>query len=914
REMLIPGGLSAAEAMGGLDFSKCQPESRQKFADEMGRLLGGDHFFGMEFYAGMFDRGNLLDYLPQDALVIVDEPKQLQESLETLDAQAEEMRRAQVDRGELPPDFTAPYLRWPELAEKLSALSSRLSLAEWEMEPQARLDFASTPGYSGRVEGFIKEARRLLESERRVIVVSQQASRLSEMLQDQDIFASPVSALSQVPSPGGMAIVHGSLSAGWQSEEAGLTLITDSEIFGFVKQRRPARKRPVRHEEFLAEIAAGDYVVHIEHGIARFAGTKTMRAGDEEREYLVLEYASDDRLYVPTEQVDRVTRYVGPGGYTPSLSRLGTQEWNKTKQRVKEATAQLARELLALYASRETLPGYAFSPDTVWQHELESSFPFVETPDQLTAVQQVKQDMERPRPMDRLVCGDVGYGKTEVALRAAFKAAMDGKQVAILVPTTVLAQQHFNTFTQRLSPFPVRVEALSRLRSPKEQQEVVEAIKNGAADIVIGTHRLLQKDISFKDLGLAIIDEEQRFGVAHKERLKQMRKEVDVLTLTATPIPRTLHMALVSIRDMSTIETPPEERLPIKTYVAEYEDRLVREAILREIDRGGQVFFVHNRVQTIPGIAQKLRGLVPEARISVGHGQMPDEDLEAVMLDFSKGNSDVLVCSTIIESGLDLPNVNTLIINDAHRLGLTQMYQLRGRVGRGSNRAYAYFLYPKGRQLTETARQRLKTIFEATELGAGFRIAMKDLEIRGAGNILGPEQSGQIGAVGFTFYTKLLAEAVQELRGALASGSSLRKNPAPSVTLKLSARLPEEYIPDLSARLALYQRLAAMDSPDQAADLAQELVDRFGKLPEQVEALLYVVKVRCLSSMAGVSAVNQQDSDVVVQMAEGRQISSLRLLKVPIAGIKIGLTQLRLDGKRLGARLQSRLVQVLEAL
>ena len=469
---------------------------------------------------------------------------------------------------------------------------------------------------------------------------------------------------------------------------------------------------------------------------------------------------------------------------------------------------------MGLYAARQVLAGHAFPPDTAWQQELEASFPYVETPDQLEAVRQVKSDMEKPRPMDRLVCGDVGYGKTEVAIRAAFKAVLDGRQVAVLVPTTVLAQQHYQTFQRAAGSFPVRVEMLSRFRSEREQRQVVGDLASGAVDIVIGTHRLLQKDVAFKNLGLVIIDEEQRFGVAHKERLKQMRREVDVLTLSATPIPRTLHMSLVGIRDMSTMETPPEERLPIKTYVSEFDDRLVREAILRELERGGQVYFVHNRVQNIEQVAHRLRDLVPEAEIAVAHGQMPEEQLERVMLDFVRGGIDVLVCTTIIESGLDIPNVNTIIINQADRLGLAQLYQLRGRVGRGAFRAYAYLLYDRGRASREPAQKRLQTIFEATELGAGFQIALRDLEIRGAGNLLGAEQSGHIGAVGFDLYVRLLAEAVERLK-ALQRGEEpplpATARPAVTIDLPLTAHIPDSYVPDLNLRLALYQRLASAE-------------------------------------------------------------------------------------------------------
>ena len=496
-----------------------------------------------------------------------------------------------------------------------------------------------------------------------------------------------------------------------------LCVFSDSEIFGMTKLRRTSRRRAVKREALLSELAPGDYVVHVEHGVGRFVGSGRASQDEGDREYLILEYARGDQLYVPMEHVDRVTPYVAPMEKPPSLTRLGTQEWKRAKERVAESTREMAAELLSLYASRELAEGHAYSPDTPWQSELESSFPYEETKDQQETIVQVKSDMEHPVPMDRLVCGDVGYGKTEVALRAAFKAVMGGKQVAVLVPTTVLAQQHYSTFSERLQAFPVSVEVLSRFRTDSEQRRVVEGLAAGKVDICIGTHRLIQKDVAFKDLGLVIVDEEQRFGVAHKERLKEMRREVDVLTLTATPIPRTLHLSLAGVRDMSRIETPPEERLPIKTYVSEFSDELIREAIRREIDRQGQVFFVHNRVYNIDYMAGYIRMLVPEAEVAVGHGQMPEHELERAMLGFAEGSTDVLVCTTIIESGLDIPNANALIINRADTFGLAQLYQLRGRIGRGARRAYAYLLVPAHRSINEVAEKRLKTMLAATELG-----------------------------------------------------------------------------------------------------------------------------------------------------------------------------------------------------
>ncbi|MCE5257436.1 MAG: transcription-repair coupling factor, partial [Chloroflexi bacterium] len=600
-----------------------------------------------------------------------------------------------------------------------------------------------------------------------------------------------------------------------------------------------------------------------------------------EREYLELEYAAGDRLFVPIHQADRVGRYVGPDDEVPELHRLGSHDWDVARSRAQRAVRDIAFELLELYAAREIAPGHPFGPDTPWQRELESSFAYEETPDQLRALNEVKQDMERAKPMDRLLCGDVGYGKTEVALRAAFKAVMDGKQVAILVPTTVLAQQHFYTFRRRLRAFPVSVDMLSRFRSDAEQDDIIEGLSSGRIDIVIGTHRLLSNDVAFKDLGLLIIDEEQRFGVSHKEKLKQLRHEVDVLTLTATPIPRTLYLALSGARDMSVIDTPPEDRLPVRTTVAPYDVALVRKAILRELDRGGQVFYVHNRVQDIYAVADELQELVPEASITIGHGQMAENELAQVMLGFAQGEHNVLLCTTIIESGLDIPNVNTIIIDRADTFGLAQLYQLRGRVGRGVNRAYAYLLYNAAFPLSEIARRRLQTIQEATELGAGFRVAMQDMEIRGAGEVLGAEQHGHIAAIGYDLYVRLLQEAVQELRA--ESGDSMQAirraqqrlsaevlalNVGPTIDLPLSTYLPEAYLEDNTLRLRLYRRLARVESMDEIEELTAEMSDRFGGIPEPVNNLLYILRIRLLAAQTGVSSVGMEEGRIALSLVQ----------------------------------------------
>lgn len=914
-EVLIGNKLELEPVFNSIDLSGCNAEVSQQFKQELAMLVNKQRPNDIQLYAPLFNKDSILNYLPQDALLVLDEPLSIRLTIEDLDTKANELRTEKLERGELPYNFPRPYFIWEELESRMENRQC-LMLTTWgvtDNEHLYQLNFTPAPTYAGQLPAFIKKAKQMLQQKHRLILISHQASRLSELLDEEALIAPPLTEIEQIPPPGSLTLVQGLLSEGWVMNND-TYLFTDAEFFGFTKQQRLTKRRPVPRHKLFIDITPGDYVVHIEHGIAKFAGVTTISTNGSEKEYLVLLYAADDKLYVPTGQIDRVNRYIGAGEQPPVLSRLGTQEWTRTKQRAKESAEGVAQELLALYATREVLPGHAFSQDTLWQQELEASFPYIETPDQIEVQQQLKEDMGKAKPMDRLVCGDVGYGKTEVAIRAAFKAVMDNKQVGVLVPTTVLAQQHFATFNQRLSTFPIRIEVLSRFRTPKEQQAILGGLANGTVDICIGTHRLLQKDIVFKDLGLLIIDEEQRFGVAHKEHFKKLREEVDVLTLSATPIPRTLHMSLVGVRDMSTMETPPEERLPIKTYVAEYDDRLIREAILRELERNGQVFFVHNRVQSIDYVANKLQSLVPEARIAVAHGQMPEGELERVMADFAQGKSDILICTTIIESGLDMPNVNTLIINRADKFGLAQLYQLRGRVGRGANLAYAYFLFEKGKHLTPTAEKRLRTIFEATELGAGFGIAMKDLEIRGAGTLLGVKQSGHISAVGFSLYCRLLADAVEGQKARQAGRAKVEPSPLPppTIDLPLSAYIPDEYVADLNTKLSLYQRLVAVAQVEQVEDMASEFSDRFGTLPLEVKNLLYAVKIKAMAAKAGIEAISTQEGQIILRLFQGLQFDKQKLEPLLKDGIKLGTTQLRLNPKRLGNEWQQVLEEVLK--
>jgi transcription-repair coupling factor (superfamily II helicase) len=815
---------------------------------------------------------SLLDYLPPDALVLIDNLHTCEDTIAEIEEQALGLRQDALEEGIIDQGFPLPYLSWDEIVD---ALPPRCTLelgpvSGTQTHPLSQA-FTPNPRFGGRLKPLMDYVIDLGKQGEPVYLVSRQASRLENIWKQQ-----PSQTRKGCSAP---LFLQGSLSDGWQltsPEGTTVHLITDGEVFGWRRPQPRKRHRPVTvsPEAAFADMQSGDWVVHVDHGIGRFLGLVQRTIDGDEREYLCVEYAQGDQLFVPIYQADRLTRYIGPDNRPPTPTRLGGIAWQTTKSRVREAVEKVAIDLLDLYARRLVARGHAFSPDTPWQQELEGSFPYIETPDQLQAIEEVKRDMETPRPMDRLMCGDVGYGKTEVALRAAFKAVMDGKQVAVLVPTTVLAQQHYHTFRERLAAFPVEVEMLSRFRTPQQQKEILFRLEKGVLDIVIGTHRLLSKDVKFKNLGLLIIDEEQRFGVTHKEQLKQFRTEVDVLTLTATPIPRTLYMALTGVRDISTINTPPEERLPVITHVCPYDPRLIRRAILREIERGGQVFFVHNRVQTIPAMYQHLKKLIPQARIAIAHGQMPEDELSQVMERFTAGEVDVLLSTSIIESGLDIPNANTLIVDRADTFGLAQLYQLRGRVGRGAQRAYAYFFSHRKKPPTREGRMRLETIAEHPDLGAGFSIAMRDLEIRGAGDLLGTRQHGHIAAVGFHLYTRLLAEAVQRLREEYSPLIDAAKKleelpsavpPRVNVDLPLPIQIPSDYIPDKAIRLGLYRRIAEVRSIADLEAFVAELEDRFGPAPEPVHHLLYQLKVKILAQKAGLQSVHSENGQIALR-------------------------------------------------
>ena len=865
-------------------------------------LAAGD---AAEVWARFVAPATGLDHLGPDALLVLDEPGDLADAADFLWRQADERQAELVDSGDLPKDWPGAFL--PPRDWKARLHGARTLELTWQSEAGAAEGMAyASKGLTsgdlfgwrepvlppGRTERLVDGVEHWLGERARVVLASDQAPRLAELLSEAGHAVGIVHRISEAPPRGAIALIERSLNGGFEGGPDGLALVTDRELFGSVRVRRPKAMRRVVPRDILERLSPGDLVVHIDHGIARYEQMLRRGEAGQERDYLELSFAAGDRIFVPVEQINRVSRY--SGGEHPTLSRLGGTDWLRTKQRVRKAVSDLAEELLRLYAKREAADGFPYAADSPWQMEMEASFPYEETPDQLRAAEEVKADMETRRPMDRLVVGDVGYGKTEVALRAAFKATQDGKQVAVLVPTTVLAGQHFATFSQRFGAFPITVRLLSRFVGAREQERTVAGLANGTVDIVIGTHRLLSKDVSFRDLGLVVVDEEQRFGVAAKERLKQLRAAVDVLTLSATPIPRTLNLALAGIRDLSVIETPPEDRLPIQTRVAEASAGLVRDAILRELDRGGQVFYVHNRVETIEAQAEQLRRLLPGARILVGHGQMAEGALEKVMLAFAGGAADVLVCTTIIESGLDIPNANTIVIDRADTLGLAQLYQLRGRVGRSSRRAYAYLLYRRRERMSEEARKRLQAIFNASELGAGFQIALADLEIRGAGNILGGEQSGHMAAVGFDLYSRLLGEAVEEAKARREDREPVREAIQAVVDLPVDAHLPDDYVPEVAQKLELYRRLARARTLGDVAAFRQEVTDRYGPLPAPVLRLAEVAELRLAAESAGVVSLAREDGLLVVRFGAGlSRATAMQLLTPsgvagPLPGVRPG--------------------------
>jgi transcription-repair coupling factor (superfamily II helicase) len=889
-------------------------EAHPQLAEMTDKLAAGIAVEGMESLAPVLvdEMELLVDVMPDDTQVVVVDPERVRSRAHDLVATSEEFLGASwaaaAGGGTAPIDLGAASYR--ELDDVL-AHTRELGRPWWTVSPfgldeelgSGGRSVAATPvdGYRGDLERAVADLRGWLADGARVVVTHPghgPAERMVEVLAEHDVPARLVEPDADVePEPHVVTVTCATFAHGFVAD--GLVLLTGDDLSGQRGATRDLSRMPTRRKRQIdpLELKKGDYVVHEQHGVGRFVEMRQREVHGATREYLVLEYGSSrrtskgasgppDMLFVPADSLDQVTRYVG--GEQPSLDRLGGSDWSKRKNRARRAVREIAAELIKLYAARQATQGFAFGPDTPWQRELEDAFPFHETPDQLTTVDEVKADMRRTVPMDRLVCGDVGYGKTEIAVRAAFKAVQDGKQVAVLVPTTLLVQQHYTTFAERMGAFPVTIRALSRFQTEKEAREVADGLCEGSVDIVIGTHRLLNPDIRLKDLGLIIVDEEQRFGVEHKEQMKRLRTSVDVLSMSATPIPRTLEMAITGIREMSTITTPPEERHPVLTYVGAYEDRTVTAAIRRELLREGQVFFIHNRVQSIEKAASRIRELVPEARVATAHGQMGEHQLEQVMLDFWEKRFDVLVCTTIVESGLDVSNANTMIIERADALGLSQLHQLRGRVGRSSERAYAYFLYPPEKPLTETAHERLATLAQHSDLGGGMAIAMKDLEIRGAGNLLGGEQSGHIADVGFDLYVRLVGEAVQEFRSDGAPTDDLGEV---RIELPVDAHLPHTYIPSERLRLEMYRRLAEVRTDDDVDQIRDEMDDRYGEPPAEVASLLLVARFRARARQAGISEVTIAGRNVrfaPVDLPESRVIRLNRMFPRSIVKPQVG--------------------------
>ncbi|RUT27725.1 transcription-repair coupling factor [Paenibacillus zeisoli] len=810
----------------------------------------------------------LYDYMPEDTLLIMDEPARLLETGKQLERDEAEWHLHLFQNGKSLPELPLSVDSDIVIYERpFQTLFMSLFLRQVpHIQPQNILNFTSRTmqDFHGQMNVLKSEMDRWKKSGANVLMLASNEERIERMrrvLQDYNI---------DEPT-----LLQGNLQTGFELPSIHLVVITEGEMFS--QKQRKARKvgRSMDNAERIksyTELKIGDYVVHQNHGIGKYIGIGTLEVGGIHKDYLHIMYAGGDKLSVPIDQIDLIQKYVGSEDKEPKVYKLGGTEWTRVKSKVQSSVQDIADELIKLYADRQASPGYGFEKDTPEQQEFEAMFPYDETRDQMRAIEEIKKDMEQNRPMDRLLCGDVGYGKTEVAIRAAFKCAIEGKQVAVLVPTTILAQQHYETFRERFSGYPINIQVLSRFRSRKEQNETTKGIKSGTVDIVIGTHRLLSQDLVFKDLGLLIVDEEQRFGVTHKEKLKRLKVNVDVLTLTATPIPRTLHMSMLGVRDLSVIETPPENRFPVQTYVVEHSQALVREAIERELARGGQVYYLYNRVQGIQEMAAQISMLVPEAKVGIGHGQMSEQELEKTILDFLDGEYDVLVSTSIIETGVDIPNVNTLIVHDADKMGLSQLYQLRGRVGRSNRIAYAYFTYQRDKSLTEVAEKRLQSIKEFTELGSGFKIAMRDLSIRGAGNLLGAEQHGFIASVGFDLYSQMLAEEIQKRKVTLLGEEPPEKHEWNTVLdLSIDAYLPPEYIYDSIQKIEIYKKAATLTTLEEVSELADELLDRFGEPPEAVENLLAAARLKIYAKQYGIESITRRGDEVQLKFHEGRE-------------------------------------------
>ncbi|NLY21286.1 MAG: transcription-repair coupling factor [Tissierellia bacterium] len=820
---------------------------------------------------------SLLDYLDRkSSFIIIDEPKRIEELVQSEKLERMERVADLIEKGEILPKNEETQYDFSRVLEIMNPFSkitlSNILKDNKHFKPSSIISFNMKTGsnYSGKLNLLKEELEHFQYRGYKVLIFAGSAERrdkLYDTLINLEIPVEKVENLDATLKSGQVLISDKGIHRGFEYSDIKFVVINHREIFGRTSKKKKDKKKKKSDLNF-ADLKIGDYVVHESHGIGQYKGTRQLEVQGIKRDYLLIQYKGEDRLFIPTDQLNMIHKYIGDGGVKPRTNKLNSTEWKKTKSKAKSAVEDMAEDLIKLYGTRETVKGYQFSPDTDWQFQFEDSFQFEETQGQIDSINEIKSDMESDKPMDRLLCADVGYGKTEVAIRAAFKAVMDGKQVAFLVPTTLLAQQHYNTIIQRFRDFPIEIVVLSRFKSKAEIKADIDRIRKGLVDIVVGTHRILSKDLQFKDLGLLIIDEEQRFGVKHKETLKLLKENVDTLTLTATPIPRTLQMSMIGIRDMSVIEEPPEDRYPIQTYVVEYNEMMIRDAILKEISRGGQVYFVYNRVDGIINMSQKLKELVPEAEFAVAHGQMSETELEGTMLNFLEGDIDVLVCTTIIETGIDIPNVNTIIINDADKLGLSQLYQLRGRVGRTNRLAYGYFMYQRDKVLTEIAEKRLMTIKEFTEFGSGYKIAIRDLEIRGAGNILGQKQSGHIEAIGYDLYMKYLGTAIKKYKG-----EKVVETVDTLIDITIDAFISESYIPDAEQRLDIYKKISVIENEDDYEELVDEIIDRYSDMPEEVNNLLDISLIKQMSTKRHIKSIIGNLNEIKIEMQEDYKLN-----------------------------------------
>ncbi|MEI7027675.1 transcription-repair coupling factor [Paenibacillus sp. y28] len=871
------------EQLGKMTDRKAKQKLQEHIGHDIERLRQEHYFNDMYAYVSLLypERQTLLDYVAQDTLLLLDEPPRLIETAKQLERDEAEWVTGQLADGKMLPACV--------LAKKYETLLHRtpfpvlyLSLFLRQVpqtQPQNIVNFLcrAVQNFHGQMNVLKSEMERWKKAGVQVMLLGsgeERVDRIRRVLNDYDI-SEPL-------------IIDGNLQSGFELNSVHLVVITEGEMF--TQKQRKARKvdKKIDNAERIksySELKIGDYVVHVNHGIGKYVGIGTLEIGGIHKDYLHILYAGGDKLSVPIEQIDLIQKYIGSEEKEPKVYKLGGTEWNRVKSKVRTSVQDIADDLIKLYAERQSATGFGFGKDTPYQQEFEGMFPYDETVDQLRAIEEIKKDMEKPRPMDRLLCGDVGYGKTEVAIRAAFKAAIDGKQVAVLVPTTILAQQHYETFRERFSGYPFNIQVISRFRSKKEQNDTIKGVKAGTVDVIIGTHRLLSSDLQFKDLGLLIVDEEQRFGVSHKEKLKRLKTNVDVLTLTATPIPRTLHMSMLGVRDLSVIETPPENRFPVQTYVVEHSNSLIREAVERELSRGGQVYYLYNRVQGIQQMADQISMLVPDAKVTVGHGQMGEQELERTILDFLDGEYDVLVSTSIIETGVDIPNVNTLIVHDADKMGLSQLYQLRGRVGRSNRIAYAYFTYQRDKVLNEVAEKRLQAIKEFTELGSGFKIAMRDLSIRGAGNLLGAEQHGFIASVGFDLYSQMLGEEIARRKVEMGEEAPVVQSLSVQLDINIDAYLPSDYIYDSMQKIEIYKKVSNIKTLEEASDLQEEMEDRFGTLPQAVLNLLSVARMKVYSAQYNVESITRKNEDwtITLHASQGEYLDGQKLSQLSSA-------------------------------